>query len=104
MPPFGKLALFDTLVLAARRFLGLFSFGLSRAVYDELKQEQFLQLLEGRIKQHDKDIERMCNHHYQGFIESVNELLKVGADARRLKVCVCCVNLNTMEPYRYRRW
>ena len=59
---------------------------LFRAVYDESKQSAFLQLLEGRIRQHDKDIERMCNHHYQGFIESVNELLKVGSDARKLKV------------------
>ena len=41
--------------------------------------------LDGRIKGHERDIERMCNHHYQGFIDSVNELLKVRADARNLK-------------------
>lgn len=42
--------------------------------------------LEDRIRVHDKDIERMCNYHYQGFIESVNELLKVRGEARKLKV------------------
>ena len=42
--------------------------------------------LEERIRVHDKDIERMCNYHYQGFIESVNELLKVRGEARKLKV------------------
>ena len=42
--------------------------------------------LEERIRVHDKDIERMCNYHYQGFIESVNELLKVRGEVRKLKV------------------
>lgn len=45
--------------------------------------------LEDRIRVHDKDIERMCNYHYQGFIESVNELLKVRGEARKLKVFKC---------------
>lgn len=45
--------------------------------------------LEDRIRVHDKDIERMCNYHYQGFIESVNELLKVRGEARKLKVFEC---------------
>lgn len=58
-----------------------------RAVYESGQQTDFVARLDGRIRTHDKDIERMCNHHYQGFIESVNELLKVRADARKLKVC-----------------
>lgn len=48
-----------------------------------------MEKLEDRIKVHDKDIERMCNYHYQGFIESVNELLKVRGEARKLKVSHC---------------
>eukprot|EP00117_Sycon_ciliatum_P046873 scpid40633/ scgid33527/ Exocyst complex component 6B; Exocyst complex component Sec15B; SEC15-like protein 2 len=68
-----------------------------RAVYDESKQGAFLQHLEARIRQHDKDIERMCNHHYQGFIESVNELLKVGSDARKLKVKILSANDDFQE-------
>ncbi|KXJ11782.1 exocyst complex component 6B [Exaiptasia diaphana] len=59
-----------------------------RAVYDGEYQKEFMEKLEDRIKVHDKDIERMCNYHYQGFIESVNELLKVRGEARKLKIKV----------------
>lgn len=55
-------------------------------MYDGEHQKDFMEKLEERIKVHDKDIERMCNYHYQGFIESVNELLKVRGEARKLKV------------------
>ena len=48
--------------------------------------EQFQEKLEERIKSHDHDIERMCNYHYQGFIDSVRELQQVGGDAASLKV------------------
>ena len=57
-----------------------------RAVYDGEQHTEFMDKLEERIRVHDKDIERMCNYHYQGFIESVNELLKVRGEARKLKV------------------
>ena len=43
--------------------------------------------LDARIKNHDKDIEKMCNHHYQGFIDSIRELLEVRSQANKLKVC-----------------
>lgn len=59
----------------------------SRSVYDNGIQQQFLGKLDERIKTHDREIERMCNYHYQGFVESVNELIKVRSDARTLKVC-----------------
>lgn len=39
-----------------------------------------------RIKNHEKDIERMCNKNYQGFIESVSELHKLKSEANKLKV------------------
>jgi hypothetical protein len=42
--------------------------------------------LENNIKNHDKDIERMCNFHYQGFIDSIRELQQVKAQAMHLKV------------------
>ena len=41
--------------------------------------------LKDRIDEHDADIEKMCNHHYQGFIYSVKELLHVKSDATQLK-------------------
>lgn len=45
-----------------------------------------MEKLDERIKAHDKDIERMCNHHYQGFIDSIRELLQVRSQAQQLNV------------------
>ena len=36
-----------------------------RGVYEAGQHEVFLERLEDRIKKHDKDIEKMCSHHYQ---------------------------------------
>ena len=59
-----------------------------RAVYDaeEEAEAAFLESLGTRIRGHERDIERMCNKNYQGFIESVSELLKVKSDALKLRV------------------
>ncbi|CAG2064981.1 unnamed protein product, partial [Timema podura] len=43
-----------------------------------------MERLDSRIKSHDKDIERMCNYHYQGFIDSIRELLQVRSQAKSL--------------------
>ncbi|XP_025094033.1 exocyst complex component 6B-like isoform X3 [Pomacea canaliculata] len=56
-----------------------------RAVYDAHDVDLFQQKLQDRIKSHDHDIERMCNYHYQGFIDSVRELQQVSGDAANLK-------------------
>lgn len=40
--------------------------------------------LESRAKSHDKDIEKICNLYYQGFIESTKELLQVKTQAKVL--------------------
>eukprot|EP00106_Octopus_bimaculoides_P015146 XP_014782588.1 PREDICTED: exocyst complex component 6B-like [Octopus bimaculoides] len=61
-----------------------------RAVYDGDDLDKFMERLDSRIKNHDKEIERMCNHHYQGFIDSVRELLQVSNDAAKLKVRKRC--------------
>lgn len=71
-----------------------------RAVYDGEQHGEFMDKLEERIRVHDKDIERMCNYHYQGFIESVNELLKVRGEARKLKMRVKEVNGAMQESGR----
>lgn len=47
--------------------------------YDALSEQ-----LESRIRSHDKDIERICNLYYQGFIESIRELLHVRTQAKNL--------------------
>ncbi|KAK3741298.1 hypothetical protein RRG08_034344 [Elysia crispata] len=57
-----------------------------RAVYDGQDIEYFMEKLGGRIKSHDHEIERMCNYHYQGFIDSIRELQQVSGDATKLKV------------------
>ena len=57
-----------------------------RTVYDSDGHKMFMEKLDESIQQHDKEIEKMCNFHYQGFIESVNELLNVKGDTHKLKV------------------
>uniref|UniRef100_A0A8C7ZA14 Exocyst complex component n=1 Tax=Oryzias sinensis TaxID=183150 RepID=A0A8C7ZA14_9TELE len=44
-----------------------------------------MEKLDARIRNHDRDIERMCNHHFQGFVDSITELLKVRGEAQKLK-------------------
>ncbi|XP_071090028.1 exocyst complex component 6B-like isoform X1 [Haliotis cracherodii] len=56
-----------------------------RAVYDGDDLGKFQETLDTRIKSHDREIERMCNYHYQGFIDSIRELQQVSGDAAKLK-------------------
>ena len=37
------------------------------AIYENGVQEDFMKKLEKRIEEHDAEIEKMCNHHYQGL-------------------------------------
>ncbi|KAJ8985081.1 hypothetical protein NQ317_019765 [Molorchus minor] len=55
-----------------------------RAIFDNDEHVEFKKKLEERIKHHDKDIERLCNVYYQGFIESVRELLEVRSQSNVL--------------------
>ncbi|KAJ8965010.1 hypothetical protein NQ314_004408 [Rhamnusium bicolor] len=55
-----------------------------RAIFDNDEHIEFKKKLEKRIKHHDKDIERLCNVYYQGFIESVRELLEVRSQSNKL--------------------
>ncbi|KAG9345804.1 hypothetical protein JZ751_008949 [Albula glossodonta] len=58
---------------------------LSGSVYDGQEHGLFMEKLEGRIRNHDREIEKMCNHHFQGFVDSITELLKVRGEAQKLK-------------------
>ena len=51
-----------------------------------------MERLDARIKGHDKDIERMCNAHYQGFVDCIHELLKVRPQAEQLKKGIVEIN------------
>ncbi|KAG8134229.1 hypothetical protein E2320_007361 [Naja naja] len=44
-----------------------------------------MEKLDARIRNHDREIEKMCNFHYQGFVDSITEFLKVRAEAQKLK-------------------
>uniref|UniRef100_A0A663NBP9 Exocyst complex component n=1 Tax=Athene cunicularia TaxID=194338 RepID=A0A663NBP9_ATHCN len=58
---------------------------LFRSVYDGEEHGRFMEKLEARIRNHDREIEKMCNFHYQGFVDSITELLKVRGEAQKLK-------------------
>ena len=68
-----------------------------RAIYEGGAQEEFLQRLEKRIEEHDSEIEKMCNHHYQGFIASVRDLLHVREDAAALNTDVVSIDKDMRE-------
>ncbi|KAH7981782.1 hypothetical protein HPB52_001092 [Rhipicephalus sanguineus] len=57
----------------------------ARAIYDGDEHEKFLEKLDARISDHDREIEKMCNFHYQGFIDCIRELLQVRSKAQKLK-------------------
>lgn len=61
-------------------------FSFSRSVYDGQEHGLFMEKLDARIRNHDREIEKMCNHHFQGFVDSITELLKVRGEAQKLKV------------------
>lgn len=57
-----------------------------RTIYEqEDDRSKFIETLDNRIQQYDKEIERMCNYYYQGFIDSVRELQQVENEASKLK-------------------
>lgn len=56
------------------------------SVYDGHEHGLFMEKLDARIRNHDREIEKMCNHHFQGFVDSITELLKVRGEAQKLKV------------------
>ncbi|XP_077157470.1 exocyst complex component 6B isoform X2 [Paroedura picta] len=56
-----------------------------RSVYDGEEHGRFMEKLDARIRNHDREIEKMCNFHYQGFVDAVTEFLKVRAEAQKLK-------------------
>ncbi|CAG4937135.1 unnamed protein product [Parnassius apollo] len=69
-----------------------------RSVYEgEGGHEAFVQQLDERIKQHDKEIEKLCNFYYQGFIDSIRELLQVRSHAEELHAEISNVDSNVKD-------
>uniref|UniRef100_A0A8D3BL29 Exocyst complex component n=1 Tax=Scophthalmus maximus TaxID=52904 RepID=A0A8D3BL29_SCOMX len=70
-----------------------------RSIYDDQPNahKRFMEKLDARIRNHDREIEKMCNFHHQGFVDAITELLKVRTDAEKLMVreidteeVICC--------------
>lgn len=55
-----------------------------RAILESNAYDSLSDQLDTRIRSHDKDIERICNLYYQGFIDSIRELLHVRTQAKNL--------------------
>ncbi|KAK7910026.1 hypothetical protein WMY93_014710 [Mugilogobius chulae] len=68
-----------------------------RSVYDGQEHGLFMEKLDARIRNHDREIEKMCNHHFQGFVDSITELLKVRGEALKLKSQVTETNKRLQE-------
>ncbi|KAJ0177394.1 hypothetical protein K1T71_007403 [Dendrolimus kikuchii] len=68
-----------------------------RSVYEGEGHEAFMQQLDERIRQHDKEIEKLCNFHYQGFIDSIRELLQVRSHAEELHAEISNVDANVKD-------
>jgi len=54
-------------------------------LYRTNKNAEFLEQLNTFIKRKENEIERVCNVHYQEFIQAIGQLLKVRAGAENLK-------------------
>nr|XP_034994020.1 exocyst complex component 6 isoform X2 [Zootoca vivipara] len=72
------------------------------SVYDDQPNahQKFMEKLDACIRNHDKEIEKMCNFHHQGFVDAITELLKVRADAEKLKVQVTDTNRRLQDAGR----
>uniref|UniRef100_A0A4W3JYI8 Exocyst complex component n=1 Tax=Callorhinchus milii TaxID=7868 RepID=A0A4W3JYI8_CALMI len=77
----------------------LVGFCTSESVYDDQPNahKRFMEKLEARIRNHDREIEKMCNFHHQGFVDAITELLKVRSNAGKLKVQVTDTNKRLQE-------
>nr|SVE85342.1 EOG090X01NK [Daphnia pulicaria] len=57
---------------------------LQGAIFDTDECDAFADKLESRIRSHDRDIEKLCSAHHQGFIESIRDLLELKGLANRI--------------------
>ncbi|GMR61873.1 hypothetical protein PMAYCL1PPCAC_32068, partial [Pristionchus mayeri] len=56
-----------------------------RAIYESGDVSKFSRGLEHRIHQYDKNIQRVCSHHYQGFIDSMKQLMQLREKCAAIK-------------------
>ena len=63
-----------------------------RVFYEGNEYENHMKELDEKIRNYDRDIERMCNAHYQGFVDGIHELLQVRPQAHKLKMDILSTN------------
>ena len=56
-----------------------------KSVYDAGCETEFLQRLESYARDKEEEIERLCQDNHQGFVESVEQLLKVKQETAELQ-------------------
>ncbi|XP_054612097.1 exocyst complex component 6 isoform X5 [Dunckerocampus dactyliophorus] len=73
-----------------------------RSIYNDQPNahKRFMDKLDARIRNHDREIEKMCNFHHQGFVDAITELLKVRTDAEKLMTQVTDTNRRLQEAGR----
>uniref|UniRef100_A0AAX7SVI9 Exocyst complex component n=1 Tax=Astatotilapia calliptera TaxID=8154 RepID=A0AAX7SVI9_ASTCA len=73
-----------------------------QSIYDDQPNahKRFMEKLDARIRNHDREIEKMCNFHHQGFVDAITELLKVRADAEKLMGQVTDTNRRLQDAGR----
>ena len=62
-----------------------------RAIYDTGDVHKFARALEQRIAHYDKNILKVCTYHYQGFIDSMNQLKNLQTKCANIKVCLTLI-------------
>lgn len=59
--------------------------------------QKFMTELEGKISQHDQEIEQLCSTNYKSFIDCIQELLQVRPNAEQLKIETVETNAELMR-------
>eukprot|EP00730_Choanoeca_flexa_P020174 TRINITY_DN9864_c0_g1_i1.p1 TRINITY_DN9864_c0_g1~~TRINITY_DN9864_c0_g1_i1.p1 ORF type:complete len:771 (+),score=183.97 TRINITY_DN9864_c0_g1_i1:103-2415(+) len=76
-----------------------------RAVYENhhIDKQQFMDKLDGYARRIDEDVEKVCSRNYQGFVDSVQDLLHLKPHADELKHAIgeCKDNLKDAGDHLY---
>ncbi|XP_074598620.1 exocyst complex component Sec15 [Brevipalpus obovatus] len=56
-----------------------------RASFSDNENQKLIDKLEARIKQYDREIRSLCNHHHQEFVQAIQDLLEVRPKVENLK-------------------
>jgi hypothetical protein len=65
-----------------------------KQVFQASRHDQFGDILTGFINRKENEIEKMCGLHYQEFVQSVDQLLKVRAGTGTIKDKIVNMNQN----------